>query len=122
SVSESGQKRTSRPRNATSVLPRPADIIRPASVDPVGAKSRLVSPLCLRLKYRSRFPRNLHNTGEASVINKTLAAFLACMACLISNVADAAEIKILCASGMREVVSELQPRLARLVGQEVSIS
>jgi molybdate transport system substrate-binding protein len=56
------------------------------------------------------------------VINKTLAAVLACMACLISNAADAAEIKILCASGMREVVSELQPQLARLVGQEVRIS
>src|SRR5260221_2658010 len=91
-------------------------------VDPVGPKSRLVSSLCLRLKYRSRFPRNLQNMGEASVINKTLALVLACMACLISNAADAAEIKILCASGMREVVSELQPQLARLVGQEVSIS
>lgn len=56
------------------------------------------------------------------MINKTLAAVLACMACLISNTADAAEIKILCASGMREVVSELQPQLARLVGREVSIS
>jgi molybdate transport system substrate-binding protein len=55
------------------------------------------------------------------VIKKTLAAVLACMAFLVSNAADAAEIKILCASGMREVVSELQPELARLVGQEVSI-
>src|SRR3984893_4173009 len=44
------------------------------------------------------------------------------MAYLVSNAADAAEIKILCASGMREVVSELQPQLARIVGLEVSIS
>jgi molybdate transport system substrate-binding protein len=35
---------------------------------------------------------------------------------------EAAEIKILCASGMREVISELQPQLMRLVGQQVSIS
>ena len=56
------------------------------------------------------------------MINKTLAAVLACTAYLVSNAADAAEIKILCASGMREVVSELQPQLARIVGQDVSIS
>jgi molybdate transport system substrate-binding protein len=35
---------------------------------------------------------------------------------------EAAEIKILCASGMREVISELQPQLVRLVGQQVNIS
>src|SRR5260370_28278006 len=31
-------------------------------------------------------------------------------------------MKILCSSGMREVVSELQPQLARIAGQQVSIS
>ena len=53
---------------------------------------------------------------------KTLAAVLACTALLVSNAANATEIEILCASGMREVVSELQPQLARLVGQEASIT
>jgi molybdate transport system substrate-binding protein len=56
------------------------------------------------------------------VINKALAAVLACTAYLASNAVDAGEIKILCASGMREVVSELQPQLARIAGQQVSIS
>jgi molybdate transport system substrate-binding protein len=56
------------------------------------------------------------------VITKALAVVLACTAYLISSPADAVEIKILCASGMREVVSELQPQLGRVVGQEVSIS
>ena len=55
------------------------------------------------------------------MINKVLATVLACTAYLASNV-DAAEMKILCASGMREVVSELQPQLARIAGQQVSIS
>ena len=57
------------------------------------------------------------------MINKVLATVLACTAYLASNAVDAAEMKILCASGMREVVSELQPQLARdLPGQQVSIS
>ena len=56
------------------------------------------------------------------MINKALATVLACMAYLASNAVDAAEIKILCASGMREVVSEVQPQLARIAGQQVSIS
>jgi molybdate transport system substrate-binding protein len=56
------------------------------------------------------------------VLIKNLAAVLACTALLVSNAVNATEIKILCASGMREVVSELQPQLARLVGQEASIS
>jgi len=56
------------------------------------------------------------------VINKAFAAVLACAVYFISNAAPAAEIKILCASGMREVISELQPQLARLVEQQVSIS
>jgi molybdate transport system substrate-binding protein len=55
-------------------------------------------------------------------MNKALATVLACTAYLASNAVDAAEIKILCASGMREVVSELQPQLARIAGQQVSIS
>jgi len=62
------------------------------------------------------------NPGEALVINKALATVLACTAYLASNAVDAAEMKILCASGMREVVSELQPQLARIAGQQVSIS
>ena len=53
---------------------------------------------------------------------KNLAAVLACTALLVSNAVNATEIKILCASGMREVVSELQPQLARIAGQQVSIS
>jgi molybdate transport system substrate-binding protein len=68
------------------------------------------------------FPGDFHNTGEASVINKAFAAVLACAVYFISNSVEAAEIKILCASGMREVISELQPQLVRIVGQQVSIS
>ena len=56
------------------------------------------------------------------MIDKVLATVLACTAYLASNAVDAAEMKILCASGMREVVSELQPQLARIAGQQVSIS
>jgi molybdate transport system substrate-binding protein len=55
-------------------------------------------------------------------MNKALASVLAFTAYLASNAVDAAEFKILCASGMREVVSELQPQLARIAGQQVSIS
>ena len=56
------------------------------------------------------------------MINKAFSAVLTCAVYFISNTGEAAEIKILCASGMREVVSELQPQLVRLVGQQVSIS
>ena len=56
------------------------------------------------------------------MINPAFAAVLACAVYFISNTVEAAEIKILCASGMREVISELQPQLMRLVGQQVSIS
>ena len=56
------------------------------------------------------------------MIKKAFAAVLTCAVYFISNTGEAAEIKILCASGMREVVSELQPQLVRLVGQQVSIS
>jgi hypothetical protein len=45
--------------------------------------------------------------GRHLVINKVLATVLACTTYLASNAVDAAEMKILCASGMREVVSEL---------------
>ena len=54
--------------------------------------------------------------------NKAFAAVLVCAVYFISNTVEAAEIKILCASGMREVISELQPQFVRLVGQQVSIS
>jgi molybdate transport system substrate-binding protein len=56
------------------------------------------------------------------VINKAFAAVLACAVYFSWNTVEAAEIKILCASGMREVISELQPQLVPLVGQQVSIS
>src|SRR3954451_12607435 len=39
-----------------------------------------------------------------------------------STAAKASDLKILCASGMREIVGELQPRLGQIVGQQVSIS
>ena len=45
------------------------------------------------------------------MINKSLIAALICALPLASHSAQAAEVKILCASGMREIVSELQPRL-----------
>jgi molybdate transport system substrate-binding protein len=56
------------------------------------------------------------------MINKSLIAALICALPFASTSAKAADIKILCASGMREVVSELQPGLGRIVGQEVTIS
>jgi len=56
------------------------------------------------------------------VINKALVAALALAVSFTSNAADSAEIKILCASGMREVVNELQPQLVQVTGQQVSIS
>jgi molybdate transport system substrate-binding protein len=56
------------------------------------------------------------------VINKALAAALTLAVSFTSNAVNAAEIKILCASGMREVVSELQPQLARVTGRQVSVS
>jgi Bacterial extracellular solute-binding protein len=59
---------------------------------------------------------------NSSAINKPLIAALICALPFASNAADAADIKILCASGMREIVSELQPRLGQVGGQQVSIS
>jgi molybdate transport system substrate-binding protein len=54
--------------------------------------------------------------------NKALSAALILTAVFASNVVDAADIKILCASGMREVVGELQPQLARISEKEVGVS
>src|SRR4051812_30352517 len=51
---------------------------------------------------------------------KTVLAALAIMASLIS--ACAAEVRILSASGMREVVRELEPQISRATGQQVIIS
>jgi molybdate transport system substrate-binding protein len=56
------------------------------------------------------------------MISKSLAAALAVTATLTSIAARAADVKILCASGMREVVSELQPQLERATGQRVTVS
>ena len=55
------------------------------------------------------------------MIRKCLAA-LAVTATLISIGAHAADVKILCASGMREVVGELQPQLEQVTGQRVTVS
>jgi molybdate transport system substrate-binding protein len=59
---------------------------------------------------------------EALMIRKCLAAALAISTTLISIGARAADVKILCASGMREVVSDLQPQLDRVTGQWVTVS
>ena len=56
------------------------------------------------------------------MINKSLIAALIFALPFASHAANAADVKILCASGMRETVSELQPRLGQIVGQQVSIS
>ena len=56
------------------------------------------------------------------MINKALAAVLVCAVNFASNPVSAADIKILCASGMREVISELQPQLGQIVGQQPSVS
>jgi molybdate transport system substrate-binding protein len=56
------------------------------------------------------------------MINKSLIATLIFALSFASNAANAADVKILCASGMREVVSELQPRIGQITGQQVSIS
>jgi molybdate transport system substrate-binding protein len=56
------------------------------------------------------------------MFNKTLIVTLIFTLPFASNVASAADVKILCASGVREIVSELQPRLGQVVGQQVSIS
>ena len=66
------------------------------------------------------------------MINKSLQTMIAVTAVatvlsmpLISSdgaAANAAEVKVLCANGMREVLSELQPQLERTTGQRVTIS
>jgi len=56
------------------------------------------------------------------MINKSLIAALIFVLPFASNAVSAADVKILCASGMREIVSELQPHLERVTGQHVSIS
>ena len=56
------------------------------------------------------------------MIKKPLVTALILALPFSSNAADAADVKILCASGMREIVSELQPRLGQIVGQQVSIT
>ena len=45
------------------------------------------------------------------MINKSVIAALMFALPFASAVAEASDVKILCASGMREIVSELQPRL-----------
>jgi molybdate transport system substrate-binding protein len=55
-------------------------------------------------------------------INKALIAILVSVVNLASSASNAADIKILCASGMREIVSELQTRLGQVAGQRVIIS
>src|SRR5690349_10813752 len=57
-----------------------------------------------------------------AMINKAFIAALVCALPFASSLAEAADVKILCASGMREIVSELQGRLSRAVGQQVSLS
>ena len=105
--------RRSRPKSANS---RPASSPRIAVLMP-----GIIQGGDIRFRRLNCF-EEIPNPGEALVINKALATVLACTAYLASNAVDAAEIKILCASGMREVVSEVQPRLARIAGQQVSIS
>jgi molybdate transport system substrate-binding protein len=56
------------------------------------------------------------------MIGKIVAPALAMMATLMSFITCAAEVKILSASGMREVVSELQPQIERTTRQQVVVS
>lgn len=56
------------------------------------------------------------------MINSPLIAVLALAINFVTNAANADDIKILCASGMREIVGELQSRLGQIVGQQVNVS
>src|SRR5947209_5971456 len=56
------------------------------------------------------------------MINRPLIALLALALNFATNAANADDFKILCASGMREVISELQSRLGPIVGHQVSVS
>jgi len=53
---------------------------------------------------------------------KAAAIFCAVLASTSISIAHAADVKIFCASGMREVVSELQPQLERTTGGLVTVS
>jgi len=55
------------------------------------------------------------------MIKRSVVAVLNFALLFASPAALASEIKILCASGMREIVSELQPRLLQVTGQQVSV-
>jgi len=55
------------------------------------------------------------------MMNRAVVAALMFALPFASTVAKA-DVKILCASGMREIIGELQSRLAQIVGQQVSIS
>ena len=56
------------------------------------------------------------------MISRSVAAILAVCLTLVPNAVGAAEVKILCASGMREILSALQPRLGQIAGQQVEVS
>jgi molybdate transport system substrate-binding protein len=47
---------------------------------------------------------------------------IACAAIISIGVARAADLKILCANGMREAVSELEPQIERATGHRVTVS
>jgi molybdate transport system substrate-binding protein len=55
------------------------------------------------------------------MIGKSLVAIMILALSFLPTAAHAADVKILCASGMREIVSELEPRLGQIVGQPLSI-
>jgi molybdate transport system substrate-binding protein len=65
--------------------------------------------------------QEISDDKEVLMCNKAFAAALLFAIGLPSDAVNAADIKILCASGMREIVSELQPQLRQIVGQQVSL-
>jgi molybdate transport system substrate-binding protein len=56
------------------------------------------------------------------MMNRPLIAVLALTLNFVTSAANADDIKILCAIGIREIVSELQSRLGQIVGHQVSVS
>jgi molybdate transport system substrate-binding protein len=56
------------------------------------------------------------------MMNRPLIAVLALALNFVTSAANADDIKILCAIGMREIVSELQSRLGQIVGHQVRVS
>ena len=56
------------------------------------------------------------------MINKSLLATLTFALLFASNAASAAGVKIMCASGVREIISELQAPFEQVAGQPVNIS